>query len=163
MARIYVGTYAKYNSGSIAGDWLDLEDYADSGEFYAACRALHADEADPEFMFQDWEDIPEGMVSESSMSSDIWEWLELDDGDRELLAVYREHVDQSGDIEDARDAYSGTYDSPAAYAEELTRDTSDIPAYLDGYIDWERMARDMGFEGTTFVSHEGSTWVFNAS
>ena len=28
MPRIYVGTYAKYNAGSIAGQWLDLEDYA---------------------------------------------------------------------------------------------------------------------------------------
>jgi hypothetical protein len=26
--RIYVGTYAKYNAGSIAGAWLDLDDYA---------------------------------------------------------------------------------------------------------------------------------------
>lgn len=25
--RIYVGTYAKYSSGSIKGAWLDLEDY----------------------------------------------------------------------------------------------------------------------------------------
>ena len=27
--RIYVGTYAKYNDGSIAGKWLDLNDYED--------------------------------------------------------------------------------------------------------------------------------------
>ena len=26
--RIYVGTYRKYNNGSIAGKWLELEDYA---------------------------------------------------------------------------------------------------------------------------------------
>ncbi|MDO8250269.1 MAG: antirestriction protein ArdA [Rhodoferax sp.] len=24
--RVYVGTYAKYNEGSIEGGWLDLED-----------------------------------------------------------------------------------------------------------------------------------------
>ncbi|MBQ6977044.1 MAG: antirestriction protein ArdA, partial [Paludibacteraceae bacterium] len=28
MARCYVGTYGKYNGGSLAGGWLDLSDYA---------------------------------------------------------------------------------------------------------------------------------------
>lgn len=50
-ARIYVGTYAKYNEGSIFGKWLDLSDYSDSEEFYEACRELHKDEEDPELMF----------------------------------------------------------------------------------------------------------------
>ncbi|MNL78164.1 Antirestriction protein (ArdA) [compost metagenome] len=59
-ARIYVGTYAKYNDGSIAGGWLDLSDYSNKDEFYQACTQLHADEEDPEFMFQDYENIPEG-------------------------------------------------------------------------------------------------------
>ena len=26
--QVYVGTYAKYNSGSIEGAWLDCEDYS---------------------------------------------------------------------------------------------------------------------------------------
>lgn len=26
-ARVYVGTYAKYNNGSLFGKWLDLSDY----------------------------------------------------------------------------------------------------------------------------------------
>jgi len=52
MARIYVGTYAKYNAGSIKGAWLDLEDYSDRDAFLEACRELHKDEQDPEFMFQ---------------------------------------------------------------------------------------------------------------
>lgn len=27
MSKIYVGTYGKYNAGSIKGEWLDLEDF----------------------------------------------------------------------------------------------------------------------------------------
>ena len=54
-ARIYVGSYGKYNSGNLCGAWLDLSDYSNKGEFYNACRELHKDENDPEFMFQDWE------------------------------------------------------------------------------------------------------------
>ena len=43
-ARIYVGTYAKYNDGSIEGKWFDLSDFSDKDEFYEACKELHADE-----------------------------------------------------------------------------------------------------------------------
>ncbi|NCH73591.1 antirestriction protein ArdA [Cronobacter dublinensis] len=52
---VYVGTYHKYNCGSIYGQWFDLTDFDDEDEFQEACRALHANESDPEFMFQDWE------------------------------------------------------------------------------------------------------------
>ena len=32
-ARIYVGTYAKYNEGSLRGKWIDLSDCYDQDEF----------------------------------------------------------------------------------------------------------------------------------
>lgn len=70
-AQIYVGTYAKYNGGSIFGEWLILSDYYDKEEFYEACRQLHADENDPEFMFQDHENIPEGLIGESWLSDNF--------------------------------------------------------------------------------------------
>ena len=34
---LIVGTYAKYNNGSLSGAWLDLSDYSDKEEFYEAC------------------------------------------------------------------------------------------------------------------------------
>jgi antirestriction protein len=76
MARIYVGAYAKYNAGSIKGTWLDMEDYADRDAFLEACRELHKDESDPEFMFQDFEGFPRGFYNESSAPPDgLWGWL----------------------------------------------------------------------------------------
>ena len=35
-ARVYVGTYARYNNGSLFGKWLDLSDYSDKDEFLEA-------------------------------------------------------------------------------------------------------------------------------
>lgn len=61
MARVYVGTYKKYNEGSINGGWLDLADYPKYGDFLAACRKLHKNERDPEFMIQDCEGFPDGL------------------------------------------------------------------------------------------------------
>jgi antirestriction protein len=166
MPKIYVGTYAKYNAGSIAGKWLDLEDYQDADEFNAACRELHKDEADPEFMFQDHEDIPEGMISESFLSADIWDWLDLDETDRELLSVYREHVDQAGTFEDAQDAFAGRYDAPEDWAADFLEGTGaleSIPENLRHYFDYVSYARDAQYDGMTFAYHEGYCWVFYAA
>lgn len=158
--RIYVGTYGKYAAGSIHGAWLDLEDYSDADTFYEACRALHGDESDPELMFQDWEGIPEGMVSESHLDAEIWTWLDLDDDGKELLLIYRENVDQGATLEQAQESYCGTYDSSDDAAEELYRQCHDIPAALECYIDWKAIARDMSYDGYVFVHHEGSVWAF---
>ena len=88
-ARIYVGTYAKYNEGSIEGKWLDLSDYSDKEEFYEACRELHKDEHDPELMFQDWEYIPSGLIGESWLSDNIFKIIEtIDDMDEDRKEAF---------------------------------------------------------------------------
>ena len=68
---LYVGTYRKYNEGSLFGEWLDLTDYTDAEEFLEACRELHKDEADPELMFQDCEGLPDSLYCESCRTSEI--------------------------------------------------------------------------------------------
>lgn len=72
LSSVYVGTYAKYNAGSIAGKWINLADFTTKRKFYDACKDLHKDEKEPEFMFQDYENIPEYMVTESWVSDEIW-------------------------------------------------------------------------------------------
>lgn len=158
--RVYVGTYAKYNSGSIKGAWLDLEDYSDKDTFLAACEELHSDEADPELMFQDWEGIPAGMISESHIDSEVFSWLDLDDDDREILAAYRDNIDQSGDIDQAREAYSGRASSKEDFAEDLFRECYGIPRELENYIDWSRVVRDLECGDYTFIYADGEYIVF---
>lgn len=72
--EIYVSTYCKYNNGSLEGRWMRLSDYKDKAEFIAACRELHKDETDPEFMFQDANGVPSWLWGESFVSEDIWRW-----------------------------------------------------------------------------------------
>lgn len=85
--RVYVGTYNKYNNGSLFGKWLDLSDYPDKDEFLEACRELHEDEQDPEFMFQDYENIPEALFSESWLSE---KYFELQDAIEKLSETEQE-------------------------------------------------------------------------
>ena len=158
-AKLYVGTYAKYNSGSINGAWLDLENYSDKESFLAACAELHKDESDPEFMFQDFEGFPRSYYNESSISDELWSWLELDESDRELLEVYQNGVREDGTIEQARDAFAGKANSKADWAAQWLEDTGGlegVPEHLQNYIDYEAYARDSDM---VFCRHDGDLWV----
>lgn len=166
--RVYVGTYSKYNDGNLHGAWLDLEDYSDADEFLTACRELHSDESDPELMFQDFEGFPKAFYGESCLADGLWDWITLDDEDRELLAIYTAEIDSDGTIDAAREAYCGKYDSPSDWAAEWLGECGDlasVPAHLQNYIDFEAYARDCRLNGdVTFVErgyHE--CYVFSSN
>ena len=63
------------------------------------------------------------------------------------------------------DTFRGEHDSPEDFAEELARDCGMLPeGPLANYIDWERYARDMSYEGWHFLripESGGRVWVFS--
>ncbi|WP_309076542.1 antirestriction protein ArdA [Salmonella enterica] len=112
---VYVGTWHKYNCGSIAGRWFDLTTFDDERDFFAACRALHQDEADPELMFQDYEGFPGNMASECHIN---WAWVEgfrqaRDEGCEEAYRLWVEDTGET-DFDTFRDAWWGEADSEEA-------------------------------------------------
>ena len=161
--KIYVGTYAKYNNGSIAGEWLDLLNYENFDELKKAMLNLHKDENDPEFMIQDWEcdDLFEslGLISESGISDDIYNVLEaIKDSyyDIEVFnsycniyGMYSNNIDEI--IEQVEEAYCGEFSNDIEFVENLLEDTGCIPDNLPSYIyiDWERTARDIMMDYST--------------
>lgn len=167
-ARVYVGTYHKYNSGSIYGEWLDIFDYDNREEFFSACRELHNDEQDPEFMFQDYENIPKSLISEGWMSQNFYEVMEaLNDMDFDKLKPFLIWLDNFGydlskdDVEDINDLitsfeqdYRGEYSSEVDFARELAEQQGDqLSGFLARYFDYEAYARDLFIDG--FWSSEG--------
>ena len=152
---VYVGTWHKYNCGSIAGRWFDLTTFDDERDFFAACRALHQDETDPELMFQDYEGFPGNMASECHIN---WAWVEgfrraRDEGCEE---AYRLWVDDTGetDFDTFRDAWWGEADSEEAFAVEFASDTgllADVPETVALYFDYEAYARDLFLDSFTFI------------
>ena len=154
MPSIYVGTYEKYNNGNLFGEWVDVEKFSDHDEFLEYCRQLHKDEDDPELMYQDIDEIPRLYYSESGIDPRLWDYLSLDDDDKELLEAYREGINEEGDIEDARDAYQGQYDNDIDFIMELLESCGDIPKDLPSYlvIDWEATTRNLMYD---FVESNG--------
>ena len=146
--KIYVGTYHKYNCGSIEGAWLDLDDYADANEFYQACEELHSDEEDAELMFQDWEDIPERLAGECMNVRELYEYREMLErvSDAEAFEVFVGHYG-SADVEAFDQAFMGEWDSEEAYAENLMEECySDVlkaMGSLSYYFDYGAFARDL--------------------
>lgn len=161
--RLYVGTYAKYNSGSLAGAWLSLEGH-DKESFLEACRELHSDESDPEFMYQDFEGFPREFYSESGLESGLFDWIALDEYDRELLARYCDAIGCDGlTIEQARDAFHGTADSEADFAENMAIECGEIPKDLPSWIciDWQgSWDRGLCYDYATSESDDGTIYFF---
>lgn len=153
-AKVYVGTYGKYNSGSLFGAWLNLSDYADKEDFYEACRELHKDEEDAEFMFQDWENIPDELISESWISGNFFELRDaveqLGHTDQEAFFVWGEYDYIDFNKEDAydlvnrfKDSYVGKYDNEEDFAYKTVEGCCDIPEFVKTYFDYEKFARDL--------------------
>lgn len=153
-ARIYVGTYAKYNEGSIFGKWMDLSDYSDSSAFYAACRELHSDEEDPELMFQDWEYIPSVLIGESWLADNIFEIIEavsnLSETQQEAFGVWLNYTSRdiaSEDIDDLissfEDEYQGEYKDEEDFAYDIVEQCYELPEFAKTYFDYEKFARDL--------------------
>lgn len=61
------------------------------------------------------------------------------------------------------DAYQGEFDSDEAYAEQLISDCYDLKSMgnLANYIDYEKFARDLGFDGYSFVPGGSGVYVFS--
>ncbi|MDR2084945.1 MAG: antirestriction protein ArdA [Bacteroidales bacterium] len=153
-ARIYVGTYAKYNNGSIFGKWFDLSDFSDKDDFMTACAELHKDETDPEFMFQDWENIPDELIGESWLSDNFFEVKEavenLNNDEQEAFLIWCTHCSHnlsSKDINELissfQDDYQGKFDDEEDYAYHIVEECYNLPKFALDYFDYEKFGRDL--------------------
>ena len=153
--KLYCGTYAKYNNGSIKGKWLDMTEYDTAEEFFSACAELHKDENDPEFMFQDFECFPEELYSESMSTADvepILEYAKLNADQRELVSDFCDATGESFGaytIEQIEDSLEFTADSndfssiENQYGYYCADNFLDIPDNVQSYFDYTRYGEDM--------------------
>jgi len=156
--KIYVGTYAKYNGGSIAGAWLSLDEYDTAEAFEAAARKRHKNEADPELMFQDYEGFPEAFYDESEIDERLWEWLALGEDQRGIVGAWLDEVGGTDSIEYILDHHIGSADSWADYVDDYIDQTGmldSMPEHLRGYFDREAYGRDLQHDYTVAEKWDG--------
>lgn len=158
IPRVYVGTYGKYNRGSIYGRWMEPGEYDTYEEFMEACSELHGDEPEGcrELMFQDCEDLPEKLYSESYFSEAAFEYCKALNkvflSEQEALQAYaelftiNEGEDADDIIDDFHEKYYGYYDSDEdAFYEQAEEelDMFNVPVHLRNCFDYEEYARQM--------------------
>jgi len=103
-AKVYCGTYGKYNRGSLDGGWLTLADYKTNEEFLNACAKLHSDEREPEFMFQDTDCLPEEFYSESCIYPEVFMTMrEIEGMSRDERGAFQKYCDEKEAIPDMYD------------------------------------------------------------
>ena len=152
--KIYVGTYAKYNSGSIAGQWIDLTNL--SYEDYCNTIAnTHYDESDPEYMIQDIDtdnEVLRNMISEYGIDADFWDLKDtmklLSEQELEAYTIYINNTKDT-DIYNFQDSYFCYLDEYnineafGSYMMDITGEISEIPKHLQYYFDFESYGRDL--------------------
>ncbi|PRB03808.1 antirestriction protein [Chryseobacterium sp. MYb7] len=153
---IYVGTYQKYNNGSLYGKWLNLADYSSYDELLEAMYELHKDENEPEFMLQDHEhcEIFEklGLIGESYLSDEIFEIAEQINDSGYDIEVFEAYIDCIGKVDfnslydGVINCYIGEYSDDETFAQYLLEESipETLPNYI--YIDWESTARNLMFD-----------------
>ena len=152
-ARIYVGTYAKYNKGSLQGEWLELSDFYDLDDFLERCAEIHKDENHPEYMFQSWEAIPKELISESHLEEAFFclrnEMDRLHDNEKAAFWVWAEgeSIDLTQEVynlvKSFQYAYMGSYESKEDFSKDFVKTEMELPEFALIYFDYAKYADDL--------------------
>ena len=165
--KAYVGTYHKYNCGSLDGAWIDLTKFSNESEFWAYCKDLHKDETDPEFMIQDFETEAffDGMISEYGIDSEIWDVLHqyeaLEEWEQEGVSAYLDATgekDRETAINEWQDHFIGC--DLDEYVQEIV-DSWDLPNNVEMYIDFEKLERDLSHDLISGECNNNTYYFYN--
>ena len=157
---LYVGTYAKYNSGSLSGMWVDLTTFYDCDDFLNFCNALHADEKYPELMFQDFQNMPKAFYCESGINAETFgkinDYYKLcQHYDKAAVDAYIDY-NNNFDMDGFENDFCGEYDSEEDFSREIVNDCYDLEkqmGHLAMYFDYEAFAHDLFI--TNYVYNNG--------
>jgi antirestriction protein len=154
---------------------VDLEIYDTKDSFFEYCKELHSDEEDrssgrPEFMFQDYENIPKKLISECSLNDKLFVYIEaikdMENEAIEALGLFIGDEDINNDIDfeeliqEFNDEYQGYYDGSEGteleFAYKYIKEhgiLNEMPEHLQYYFDYKAYANDLFVND--FVEHDG--------
>ena len=156
---LYCGTYGKYNKGSFNGMWVNVSTFDSYEDFLNFCKAIHADEEDPEIMCQDGENIPDSLCHESMGEKEFNNLLKYCDlCDEYNVSAVDDFLEwySPEDLDMMHDSYVGVYDSEEDFAREIVSDCYDLDKMMGNlacYFDYEALARDLFISDYHFGSH----------
>ena len=153
---IYLSTWENYNNGSLQGDWIDLSEFNSYDEFLDHCKKMFPKEKYPEYMIQDYENMPEGNWGEYHFIDEedfdfIKEWNEeLDNTEKEAYNTYAQITGNYADMNGFRDAYMGEFASGEDYAAYCVEEGLLSDETLLQYVDYAQLWRTLKSENIRF-------------
>lgn len=160
MINLYIGTYHKYNSGSLAGEWVELpKDNIDEVLNKIAKMPPCEDSDQCEFMIQDFETDLNFRIEESDNIKELNELAEKSqDWSTSQKEAFGHFVDMGETWEDAAqkvndyDFYYIEADTDEELAENYIDEIGGLNCLdretLERYFDFERFGRDLSFDFT---------------
>lgn len=148
---------AMANNQVADGEWFELLDYPSKTSFIkAATRYVENDlkQKDAQLYFTDVSAgfDTEGLIGKQEISEEVWDMLELEEHEVDMLQAYRELYPPAPDakivdlVSTARMNYIGCFYDAADFAvdqiEQLEIDLSAMPA-LSSCIDYEKLATQL--------------------
>jgi len=160
--RIYVACLASYNAGKLHGRWIDATQCPD--DIQAEVDAMLAESPEPdaeEWAIHDHEGLGDIGESESFVRvSAIGQAIDNAGDNAPALLAFMDY-DSQNDPEDFEDCYAGEWDSLEDFAYDFHENTGDMDHPLIGYIDWDRVGRDMEVNNVwTADAPNGGVYVF---
>ena len=155
---IYVACLASYNSGHLHGAWLNLgdvprlnaSDIQDGIDYVLKTSPVPNAE---EYAVHDYQGIPAILRNAGFLASNehpdlealaewvtTWQECEGNGNEGDTYREYCDHIGQAVTAEEFNDAYQGTFESEAEFAEDFYEQTGQMPTdSLVSYIDWDRV------------------------
>ncbi|WP_304719805.1 hypothetical protein [uncultured Alistipes sp.] len=148
-AALCVTTQRRLDRHETGGYWFRLSEYSDMAELHTACARCFPEERVPQFRFREWLDIPDELVREDRLSSNLFEALdalsEIDEENREHFLYW---CRQNGydiatdDVGELATRYLSIYGDRASPEEEPPNE-EDSPYRSDYWFDMKRYATDI--------------------
>ena len=159
--NLYFANLSEYNAGRLVGGWINVIDYVNDPDSLTAEIAKVTNGAE-ESAIHDNEGGDLGLGECVNVSAILARAEAIEEHGLEVVRIALDHIGGSPDCYDEirtaiENGYSGQADSPADYAEEWHTDCGslqNVPPTLAYYIDWARVANDMGYDGITFHDSE---------
>ena len=128
-------------------------------------------------MFQDWENIPDFLISECSLHKEVFGYFEtvseMDDETAEAFEIYYKQINYwpsngyelDDQLEGFRESYQEFFgvsgkDATLKFTYQYVEETgllSGVPSTLEKYFDYEAFARDLFLDG--YSEYEGHVFI----
>lgn len=152
-AEVVVTTQKEIDNDTHAGDWFQLSNYGDMGEFHEACCSYFLDEKDPLFRYPAWENIPDILINKKWFCPNFFEIRDaieqLDESEADYFLTWCNYHGHNIAADDPYLLVANYQDNHTPYP-EFENETAGIPddtyPYLNvtsSYFDTERYASEI--------------------